>query len=44
MHLAGRQLPQVALAFEQFLRERGQALVLAHARTLVGAALRHVSA
>lgn len=40
MHLAGRQLPQVAVAFEKFLRERGRHLVLAQAR----AALRHVSA
>ena len=27
MHLAARQLPQVALAFEEFLREHGQAQV-----------------
>jgi DNA-binding transcriptional LysR family regulator len=27
MHLSAHQLPQVALAFEQFLREQGQALI-----------------
>ena len=32
MHLASRQLPQVALAFEQFLVERGQPHIEAQLR------------
>lgn len=32
MHLASRQLPQVAVAFEQFLVERGQQQILAQLR------------
>jgi len=32
MHLASRQLPQVAVVFEQFLVERGQAHILAQLR------------
>jgi DNA-binding transcriptional LysR family regulator len=37
MHLAARQLPQVAAAFERFLCEQGQALVRAQLERLPGA-------
>jgi hypothetical protein len=37
VHLASRQLPQVALAFAQFLREKGQSEILRYVAEQWGA-------